>query len=113
MENQRTDGDYVKDGLGGIVRLTGDNALLARVLFRLQARRGAFPLLPEIGSSLWKLPRLAPAERRGAALAAAVEALAQEPVSVEDVTLTQRDQILHAAFQLRYQEQKLQAEVTV
>lgn len=113
MENQRAEGDYVKDGLGGIARLTGDGALLARILYRLQARRGAFPLLPEIGSRLWQLPRIAPAERRSMALAAAVEALAQEPVTVEDVTLTQQDQTLHAAFRLRYREKELQAEVTV
>lgn len=113
MENRRKDGDYVPDGQGGLVRLAGRDALLARVLYRLQARRGAFPLLPELGSRLWQLPALAPAERRNAALAAAAEALAGEPVTVEGVTLTQRDGALQAAFQLRYQGEMLQTEVSV
>ena len=41
MELQLKNGDYVPDGRGGAVRLTGDAALLQRVLFRLSARRGA------------------------------------------------------------------------
>ena len=45
-------GDYVLDGTGGLRRAEGQEALLERVLFRLTARRGTFPFLPELGSRL-------------------------------------------------------------
>ena len=48
MELQIQNGDYVPDGLGGFRRLTGGEALLQRVLFRLVPRRGAFPCMPEL-----------------------------------------------------------------
>ena len=44
MEARIANGDYIPDGLGGIVRCQGADALLERVLFRLTARRGQFPL---------------------------------------------------------------------
>ena len=50
-------GDYLPDGKGGFVRATGGKELLQRVLFKLTARRGSFPLIPELGSRLYLLPR--------------------------------------------------------
>lgn len=41
-------GDYVPDGRGGLRQAEGQEALLERVLFRLTARRGTFPFLPEL-----------------------------------------------------------------
>ena len=52
MELRLREGDYVRDELGGVERLTGGEAVLQRALFRLSARRGAFPFLPELGSRL-------------------------------------------------------------
>ena len=62
------EGDYVPDGTGGLRRTGGQEALLERVLFRLTARRGSFPFLPELGSRLWQLGQLpaVAAERGGA-----------------------------------------------
>ena len=40
METKLLNGDYVPDGLGGVARCQGADALLERVLFRLTARRG-------------------------------------------------------------------------
>ena len=37
MEIKIQNGDYVPDGLGGVVRCQGTDALLERVLFRLTA----------------------------------------------------------------------------
>ena len=51
-------GDYVPDGTGGLRRTEGREALLEQVLFRLTARRGTFPFLPELGSRLWQLGQL-------------------------------------------------------
>ena len=53
-------------------------ALLARVLFRLTARRGQFPFLPEMGSRLYLLGRERPSAREALALQYVTEALAQE-----------------------------------
>ena len=76
-------GDYVPDGTGGLRRTEGREALLEQVLFRLTARRGTFPFLPELGSRLWQLGQRA-AEQYAA------EALAAEPgLTVEQVILTE------------------------
>ena len=83
-------GDYVPDGTGGLRRAEGQEALLERVLFRLTARRGTFPFLPELGSRLWQLGRLSAAQRQSAAEQFVAEALAPEPgLAVEQVTLTE------------------------
>ena len=88
MELKLIRGDYVPDQKGGVVRCADSEALLCRVLFRLTAHRGQFPLLPELGSRLYLLGRESPAGRLAAARQYAVEALAQEPVSVTDLSLS-------------------------
>ena len=50
MELKINDRDYVADGMGGLVRVSGWDELLERVLFKLSVRRGSFSLLPELGS---------------------------------------------------------------
>lgn len=72
-------GDYVPDGTGGLRRTEGREALLEQVLFRLTARRGTFPFLPELGSRLWQLGQLPAARRQSAAEQYVAEALAAEP----------------------------------
>ena len=72
------------------MRLSGDEALLQRVLFRLSARRGALPMLPELGSQLYLLGREAPEARLSAARQYAAEAVRPEGLTVEDVRLTDR-----------------------
>ena len=88
MEMRIQNGDYIPDGLGGVVRCQGTDALLERVLFRLTARRGGFPPLPRLGSRLYLLPREPAAQRLSAARQYRAEALAEEAVTVTDVTLT-------------------------
>ena len=114
MELKLKNGDYLPDGYGGMVRLEGEEALLQRVLFRLTARRGALPFLPALGSRLYQLGRERPAARLAAARQYVAEALAQEPVSVTEVTL--RDAgggRLEVAVFLESQGQTLQAAVTI
>ena len=83
-------GDYVPDGRGGLRRAEGREALLERVIFRLTARRGRFPLLPTLGSRLWQLGQLPPAVRQSAAEQYTAEALAEEPgLTVEQVTVAE------------------------
>ena len=76
VELQIRDGDYVPDQAGGLRRLSGSNALLQRVLFRLIARRGTFPFWETLGSRLWELGRLPASERQAAARQYDAEALA-------------------------------------
>ena len=87
MELRLKNGDYVSDGLGGVVRCKGAEALLERVLFRLIARRGGLPFLPRLGSRLYMLSREPAAQRLSAARQYAAEALAEEPVSITDMEL--------------------------
>lgn len=87
LEIKLMDGDYVSDGLGGVERCGGDEALLQRVLYRLTAHRGQFPLLPELGSRLYLLGRESVPQRLSAARLYVAEALAEEAVTIEDVEL--------------------------
>ena len=87
MEAKLVGRDYVPDGAGGFVRLWDDEAVLARVLFKLTARRGAFPFLPALGSRLYLLLRQPPSARAAAARQYAAEALSDEAdLTVESVT---------------------------
>lgn len=88
MECKLINGDYVPDGLGGIQRSSGAEAVLQRVLFRLTARRGRLPMLPTLGSRLYLLGREATSQRLSAARQYAAEALAEEEVSISDVALS-------------------------
>lgn len=105
------DGDYVPNGRGGFVESTGHEALLHRVLFRLMARRGAFPLLPNIGSRLFCLPSERIARRAALAKEYVEEALAEEEgLQVEEVRWNAQSGDLVAL--LRYREQTLRIHLT-
>lgn len=89
MELVLRNGDYVPDGVGGLRRAGGREALLQRVLFRLTARRGTFPFWEELGSRLWQLGRVPAEQRQAAAKQYVAEALAEErTLTVENVELT-------------------------
>lgn len=104
-------GDYVPDGMGGFVESTGHEALLQRVLFRLMARRGAFPLLPKIGSRLFCLPSERASRRAALAKDYVEEALAEEEgLQVEEVQWNAQSGELVAL--LRYREQTLRVNLT-
>lgn len=89
MELKLYNGDYAADGVGGLQRVSGDEELLQRVLFRLSARRGGFAPLPTLGSRLHLLGREKPALRQTAAQQYVAEALAEEDVEVTQTVLTQ------------------------
>lgn len=88
MELKLCDGDYVPDGAGGFVRCAGAEALLARALFRLTCRRGAFPFLPELGSRLCTLAGEKQSARTALARQYCAEALAGLELEVTDVRVT-------------------------
>ena len=80
-------GDYVPDGVGGLLRVEGREALLQRAMFKLTARRGAFPFLPELGSRLHRLGKVPLAQRQAAAAQYAAEALEGEALTVKSAAL--------------------------
>lgn len=114
METKLSGGDYVPDGLGGVVRCSGADALLQRVLFRLTARRGQFPLLPLLGSRLYLLGRESAASRLSAAWQYAAEALAEEDVSITDLAISPAgDGRVDLTIRLDYEGTELSVTVTV
>lgn len=114
MELELKNGDYIADGVGGLRRVGGREALLQRVFFRLTARRGSFPFWEDLGSRLWALGRVPAPERRTAARQYVTEALEAEPVTVEDVTLEQGPSgVAGVTARLRYEGEDLPVTVAV
>ncbi len=90
MEWKLVNGDYVPNGMGSFTALSGGEEVLARVLYRLTARRGALPFLPNLGSRLYQLGREKASARQVLAAQYVAEALREEPeLAVESVELTQ------------------------
>ena len=101
------DGDYQRRG-SGLAKVDGTEALLQRVLFKLTARRGAFPVVESLGSRLWQLGQLPPSAREAAAKQYVAEALAEEEgVRVERVALTQTGDRAALRMELLWQGQTL------
>mgnify|MGYP000355666597 CR=1 FL=1 len=65
-------------GAGGLTTLEGAQEVLARVLFRLTARRGGLPFRPNLGSRLYQVLREKPSARQALAAQYAAEALEEE-----------------------------------
>ena len=78
MERKLINGEYVPDGAGGLTSLEGAQEVLARVLFRLTARRGGLPFLPSLGSRLYQVVREKPSARQALAAQYTAEALEEE-----------------------------------
>ena len=114
MELKIRDRDYVADGAGGLVRVSGREELLERVLFKLSVRRGSFVLAPELGSKLHLLWGEKGESRAAAAKQYAVEALAdEEGLTVTGVEISKRNGLLELCVLLRYGEETGEAAVTI
>jgi len=107
------DGDYILDGQGGQELALDTQAVVQRVLFRLQARRGALPFLPELGSQLYRVMGEKPSARLGAARQYVAQALAQEPVRVTGVELEDEGEKARLTVRLLWQGEKLSAGVVL
>lgn len=108
MELKLEHGDYVPDGIGGLQRVRGQEALLQRVLYKLTAHRGQFPFREDLGSRLWQLGKVAPAKRETAAAQYVAEALADEPeLDIRNVALTWDAFTAEITVELRYQGETL------
>ena len=104
MELKIKDRDYVSDGAGALVRASGREELLERVLYKLSVRRGSFALMPELGSELHLLWREKGERRETAAKRYVAEALAEEAgLTVSDVTMEQKGDLLALRIALLYE----------
>lgn len=114
MEWKLRDGDYVPDGKGGLTALSGGEEVLARVLYRLTARRGAMPFLPGLGSRLYQLGREKPSARKALATQYVAEALEEEPgLTVRSVELEQEGETGLLTVCLDWQGETLTARVNI
>ena len=113
MELILQNGDYVPDGKGSFRRAEGREELLQRVLFRLNVRRGSFPLLPDLGSRLYTLTGEKPGDRESLARQYAVEALREEAVAVTGVTVTPLEEGCLVRVELQWQGEDLWTDVEV
>ena len=112
MEWKLVDGDYVPDGAGSLTALTGGEEVLARVLYRLTARRGALPFLPELGSRLYQLGREKPSARQALAAQYVAEALREEAdLNVRSVELKQTGENLLLTAYLDWKGEELTAQL--
>ena len=93
-------GDYVPDNKGGFQRSEDAREVLERILWKLSIRRGSFPFLPDLGSRLHLLPQAPAREREALAKQYVTEAISDEPVALEDLTLTREGDkcSLHLTF---------------
>ena len=83
------DGDLVPDGAGGFTWVQGERAVLQRAQFKLTARRGSFPFLPELGSKLHTLCREKASARQSLCAQYVAQALEGEDVIVKEVAYTE------------------------
>ena len=114
MERKIQEGDYVPDGQGGLMVLSGREEALARALFRLTARRGALPFLPRLGSRLYRLGREKPALRQALAAQYVAEALGEEPeLTVQSVELEEKEGTGLLTVRLDWRGEALTAQVAV
>ena len=114
MEWKLSQGDYVPDGMGGLTALKGGEEMLARVLYRLTARRGALPFLPELGSQLYRLGRERPSARQALAAQYVAEALQEESeLSVQSVDWVQDGETGRLTVFLNWQGETLTVRLAV
>lgn len=112
-ELQWNNGDLVPDGAGGFCRLEGSEALVQRVLFKLSVRRGSFPFLPQLGSDLHRLGREKPSARGAMCARYVRQALADEDVTVSEVSYTEQDGTARVRVQLCWQGQELAVDTQI
>lgn len=112
MELMIRKGDYVPDGAGSLCRQTGEQEVLARVLYRLTARRGGLPFLPRLGSRLHQILREKPSARQTLAAQYVAEALEDETdLKVTGVELVEHRDQAELTVRLEWRGETLSATV--
>lgn len=114
MEIKFVDGAYVADECGDFETVSGKEEILQRILFKLTAHRGGFPLLPELGSRLFLLPREKSSDRENAARQFIMEALQEEELVVlETIKMLQVDDRIELTLWFRYDDTPLKMHLEI
>lgn len=114
MELKLINGDYVPDGKGGLCRQSGAQEVLSRVLYRLTARRGSMPFLPELGSRLHLVLRERPSVWQTLCAQYVAEALREErEAAVTSVELKRQGDGARLIIQLEWRGETLTAEMAL
>lgn len=108
QEAKWNNGDLVPNGTGDFQRLEGSQALIQRVLFKLGARRGAFPFLPRLGSRLHTLAAERPGARQALCLRYVCQALEDEDVTVTGADYHQQGEQAWVTVHLQWQGETLE-----
>lgn len=96
--------DYMADGNGGVTVVRDGEAMICEALFRLTARRGSFPFLPELGSRMGQLRREKPSAWDSLAQQFAVEALAGlDGVTVTGAAVSREEDALMVTVKLMWE----------
>lgn len=91
MDTQIKDGDFVLDGRGRPVVVTGLKEILQQIMIRLTVKKGSFVYNPNLGSDLYKLYQYS-SDLESQAFLMVHEAISDmEDVFLENVTITQDD----------------------
>lgn len=107
------DRDYVKAG-DSVTSVSGGEGLVNEVLFRLTARRGSYPLMPELGSRLYLLRREKPSDWQSLACQYAAEALKElSDLTVLRAGVTRSDDGLWVTVELEWRGELLSVECEV
>ncbi len=112
MVNKLTNGDYSVQG-NTVVRFDGSAAAFENALFRLQCRRGSFPFLPDLGSTLWQLGLARPDARLACARQACAQALQGSGVSAQNIRISQQDMALSVEAELVLGDASMRVEVSL
>lgn len=107
-ELQMINGDYIPNGAGSFCRLEGSRALIQRILFKLTAKRGAFPFLPETGSLLHTLAREKKSARQALCSRYVQQALEGEDITITGVTYHEENGTAQVRVELEWQGEPLE-----
>lgn len=108
MELKLVNGDYVPDmEMGtGFETVTGIDEIFQRVLFKLKVQRGSFPLIPDLGSDLWKIHKEKKSNRESAAFKYIAEALQNESmINIKNVTVSDTHDGIKVDVKLQYNDE--------
>lgn len=110
-ELQMINGDFLPNGAGDFCRLEGSQALIQRILFKLTARRGALPFLPQLGSRLHTLVKEKKSARQSLCAQYVRQALEDEDVTVTEVTYIEQGALAQVRVNLEWQGEPLEISV--
>lgn len=114
MELKLNNGRYICDDRGNPEAASGREELLARALFKLTARRGSFPFLPDLGSGMYLLYKEKKSSLQSAALRYAIEALSDEPdIQVVSVNAQAAEEEIYVSAELICGGDNIKLEFTV